>query len=61
MSILITYLSKKNIINQEDFVQFYEVNINEAINAVKQTQNEIIADGIKKYNEERKKDGETNE
>ena len=61
ISLLAAYLSEKNIINQEDFKKFYEANINETINATKEAQNKIIDDSIKKYNNERKKDGETHE
>ena len=56
ISILVAYLSEKNIINQEDFKQFYEANINETINAIKEAQNEILDDSIKKYDKERKKE-----
>lgn len=56
ISILAAYLSEKNIINQEDFKQFYEANINETINAIKEAQNEILDDSIKKYDKDRKKE-----
>ena len=56
ISILAAYLSEKNIINQEDFKQFYEANINETINAIKEAQNEILDDSIKKYDKDSKKE-----
>ena len=56
ISILAAYLSEKNIINQEDFKQFYGANINETINAIKEAQNEILDDSIKKYDKDSKKE-----